>query len=290
MDHAINLGLTAGGLATALGLELMGDDLPILGVTPFSSAEDYALCFNKRSIESSLGVKAVVVASNAANRGCGSVLVSANPRLDFARALAWIDSKGGFVRDKSAPVVDPTAVIGMGTVLGRGVRIGAGTIVGSNVVIGDGVIIGANCVIKSCAVIGEDGFGFERDELGLPVRLVHLGTVRIGNHVEVGSLTTVCRGTLADTVIEDYVKIDDHVHIAHNVQVRKAAMVIACAEVSGGVVIGEGAWVGPNASVIQQVKIGSGALVGIGSNVVRSVDDGVTVAGNPAKPMVKRGE
>lgn len=141
------------------------------------------------------------------------------------------------------------------------------------------------CVIKSCAVIGEGGFGFERDEPGTPVRLVHLGTIIIGNNVEIGGLTTVCRGTLGNTIIEDFVKIDDHVHIDHNVKVGQAAMVIACAEVSGGVEVGEQSWIGPNASVIQQVQIGVKAVVGIGANVIKDVENDATVAGNPAKPL-----
>jgi UDP-3-O-[3-hydroxymyristoyl] glucosamine N-acyltransferase len=65
-------------------------------------------------------------------------------------------------------------------------------------------------------------------------------------------------------------------------------MVVACAEVSGGVVLGRGSWVGPNASIIQQRKIGENALIGIGANVLRDVPDGITVAGNPAKPLQQK--
>lgn len=163
--------------------------------------------------------------------------------------------------------------------------IGADSLIHNNVVIGDGVRVGARCVIKSGAVIGEEGFGFERDELGRPIRLIHLGSVLIGDDVEIGSLTTVCRGTLDDTVIEDFSKIDDHVHIAHNVRVGRSALITACAEVSGGAVIGDEAWLGPNVSVIQKVRIGGKSLVGIGSNVIRDVPLGATVAGNPAKVL-----
>jgi len=183
--------------------------------------------------------------------------------------------------------VDPSARIGQGVVLGNGVEIGRNTVIHHNVVIGDDVIIGDNCVIKSCAVIGEDGFGFERDEDGIPIRLVHLGRVIIGNDVEIGSLTTVCRGTLGDTIIHDHVKVDDHVHIAHNVVVHMGAMIIACAEVSGGVEIGAQAWVGPNSSVIQKLKIGEKSTVGIGANVIRAVEAGAVVAGNPARTLSK---
>jgi UDP-3-O-[3-hydroxymyristoyl] glucosamine N-acyltransferase len=88
-------------------------------------------------------------------------------------------------------------------------------------------------------------------------------------------------------VIEDFVKTDDHVHIAHNVVVRRSTIITACAELSGGVNVGEEAWIGPNASVIQQRKIGDRALVGIAANVTKDVQDDTTVAGNPARPLKK---
>ena len=285
MDHQINLELTTSVLARALGLQTLGPDLPIRTVAPLSSLVDGALCFSKQDIPSGLQAAVSIIVTKPDNLGPAAAILSTNPRLDFARALAWIDEQNGIVRPTASPVIHPTARIGRGVVLGNGVTIGANTTIHHNVVIGEGVVLGENCVVKSCAVIGEDGFGFERDENGMPIRLVHLGTVIIGNNVEIGSLTTVCRGTLGDTLIEDHAKIDDHVHIAHNVTVRSGAMIIACAEVSGGVEVGEYAWIGPNASVIQQVKIGAGSVVGIGANVIRSVDGGATVAGNPAKVL-----
>jgi UDP-3-O-[3-hydroxymyristoyl] glucosamine N-acyltransferase len=285
MDHQITLALTTSVLARALGLPTVGPDLPIRVVAPLSSVVTGALCFSKQAILAPLPEAATVLVAKAENLGSTAAILSASPRLDFARALAWIDAQNGIARPTAPPVLHPTARIGRGVVLGNGVVIGANTIIHHNVVIGEGVAIGDRCVVKSCAVIGEDGFGFERDEQGMPFRLVHLGSVIIGNDVEIGSLTTVCRGTLGDTVIEDHAKIDDHVHIAHNVKVGRGAMIIACAEVSGGVEVGEQAWIGPNASVIQQVKIGAQSMVGIGANVIRSVDGGATVAGNPAKVL-----
>lgn len=283
MDNQIVIELTSRELADALSLEMVGPEILIRGVVPISFASDFNLSFSKSELKEIVQSQSTIIAPSAENCGAATVLVSKHPRLDFARALVWINERAGFAEYFEPPVVHPTARVGQGTVLGNGVRIGAHTVVHSNAVIAPGVIIGEHCVVKSCAVVGEEGFGFERDESGIPVRLVHLGSVKIGNWVEIGSLTTVCRGTLADTIIEDYAKIDDHVHIAHNVKVRRGAMVIACAEVSGGVDVGEFAWIGPNASVIQQVKVGARSLVGIGSNVIRNVDELATVAGNPAK-------
>jgi len=288
MGHKLNHVVQAAKLAEACGLELIGEDFSITNVTALSGVEDGSLCFAKAVPVEPISARCVLIANSAANAMASSILASDNPRLTFAKVLNYLDLHTGFKRPPQVPRVDPTARVSPHAVLGPGVEIGAHTVVNHFVVIGEGVRIGQNCVIKSGAVIGEDGFGFERDDDGLPVRLVHLGSVRIGDHVEIGSLTTVCRGTLADTVIEDYAKIDDHVHIAHNCRIGVGAMVIACAEVSGGVVLGKGSWVGPNATIIQQVKIGENALVGIGANVLRDVPAATTVAGNPARTLQPR--
>jgi UDP-3-O-[3-hydroxymyristoyl] glucosamine N-acyltransferase len=290
MGNKINLSISTHSLGRNLGLEVVGPDLPISSVAPLSGIVEGCLCFSKRPLISPIQEPVTVICSEVNNENIGraGIIISRNPRLDFARALAWIDVREGFQRPDTSAVIHPTAKIGRNVVFGKGVTVGANTIIQHNVVVGDDVSIGDDCVIKSCAVVGENGFGFERDGDGIPVRLVHLGGVRIGNNVEVGSLTTVCRGTLGDTIIERDVKIDDHVHIAHNVRLRRGAMVIACAEISGGVDVGEYAWVGPNSSVIQQLKIGPHALIGIGANVIREVEEGVTVAGNPAKPFSRK--
>ena len=288
MGRKLKTGITVGQLATALGLTLQGSAEEVLyRVDSADSAGVGSLCFAKNNtwvaqVESSAVLLTAQV--HPVNRS-GPTLLSSQPRLDFARALVLLESLAGFVWSKAEPVIHPTARIGKNVVLGSGVRIGADTVIFHNAVIGDEVEIGARCVVKSCAVIGEYGFGFERDALGKAVRLPHIGTVVIGDDVEVGSLTTVCRGTLGDTVLRNGCKIDDHVHISHNVDVGEDAFVIACAEVSGGVKIGPRAWIAPNASILNQLTIGAGAIVGLGGVVVKSVPDGVVVAGNPAKPF-----
>jgi len=283
MANEITIALSGSQLAVALGLPLKGLDLPLEAVHPLPEIKAGSLSFSRNEMETPVDRPATIIGMRAENPGAGALLVSDNPRLDFARALQWIKAAGGFDGMRQPPELHPTVVVGKGVFIDDAVVIGKGTVIGHNVVISSGVRIGANCVIKSGAVIGEDGFGFERDGAGVPIRLVHLGGVSIGDNVEVGSLTTVCRGTLSDTVIEDDAKIDDHVHIAHNVRVGRGALITACAEISGGVSIADGVWIGPNASVMQKIEIGRGALVGIGSNVIRSVPDGLVVAGNPAR-------
>jgi UDP-3-O-[3-hydroxymyristoyl] glucosamine N-acyltransferase len=288
MGRTLKNSLTVGQLAAGLGLELHGS--PNINIDKVESADlatGSDFCFAKNSTWSEkVNGSAILLSSNIDYlKRSGPAILSNEPRLDFARALNFIDKFIGFRWSAADPIIHPTARIGKNVFLGRGVRIGADTVVYHNAVIGDEVEIGERCVIKSCAVIGEDGFGFERDSNGKAVRLTHIGTVIIGDDVEIGSLTTVCRGTLGNTILRNGCKIDDHVHLAHNVDIGEDAFIIACAEVSGGVKIGQRAWVAPNATVMNQVSIGSDAVVGLGAVVLKSVPINGVVVGNPAKPI-----
>lgn len=286
MDNRIVNPVTADWLAERLGLSVQGDGATVANqVLPVSEIAAGALCFSKTSIE--ISVNAVVIAPPDCDAVVGAVILSDNPRLDFCRALIVLESDPGFQRSTAEPDIHPSARIGRFADIGKGVTIGPRTEIASFCYIGDNVTIGAECKIRTGAIIGEEGYGFERDESGMPIRMPHLGSVKIGDRVLVGAATTVCRGTLSDTIVEDDVKIDDHVHIAHNCLLKRGAMVVACAEVSGGVTLGERSWVGPNAAVIQQLDIGDDALIGLGTVVIRSVDDGDVVVGNPAKSIRK---
>jgi UDP-3-O-[3-hydroxymyristoyl] glucosamine N-acyltransferase len=285
MGHELSQPVSAASLAERLGLPLTGIDTPIKEIRALSAISEGSLCFAKVPPAAGTALAAVIIAPPGTSLSSGAVIAAANPRLAFARALQLLASEPGFRAHTAAPCVHPTAQVSLTAVLGKGVRVGARTVIGHHVVVADGVTIGSDCQIKSNTVIGEAGFGFERDEAGIPVRVLHLGTVVIGDRVEIGSLNTICRATLGSTIVEDEVKTDDHVHIAHNCRVRRGALLTACVELSGGVDVGEFSWIGPNSSVIQKAVLGSHAFVGIGANVTKSVPDGMTVAGNPAKPL-----
>lgn len=185
--------------------------------------------------------------------------------------------------DEEAEIAD-TATIGAYAVIGKA-TIGDGTVVSPFVRIYDNVIIGKECFIKEGAVIGGAGFGFEKDEDGNRFRFPQIGGVKIGDHVDVGGNTCIDRGALSDTILEDYAKVDNLCHIAHNAHIGKNAVVVACAEVSGSCVVGENTWVGPNACIRDQRSIGANSLIGMGSVVVKNLPDNEVWAGNPAKKM-----
>lgn len=210
------------------------------------------------------------------------------------RALATIGN--AFFVKKPEPGIHPTAIIdkdaeiaktasiGAFSIIGKA-NIGEGSIISPFVRIYDDVTIGEGCFIKEGAVIGGAGFGFERDEDGNRFRFPQIGGVRIGNYVDIGANSCIDRGALSDTVLEDYSKVDNLCHIAHNAHIGKNAVVVACAEVSGSCVIGENTWVGPNACIRDQRNVGNNTMVGMGSVVVKHIGDNEVWAGNPAKKI-----
>ncbi|MCL5981696.1 MAG: UDP-3-O-(3-hydroxymyristoyl)glucosamine N-acyltransferase [Firmicutes bacterium] len=222
-------------------------------------------------------------------------ILTDRPRLDFAKAVQRYFAPAKPKGIAATAQIAATANIGADVYIGNfaviedDVKIGDGTCVHDYVVIRKHCAIGKRCVVKAHTVIGEEGFGFEIAEDGAPVRIPHLGRVVIGDDVEIGAMNVIARGTLDDTVIEDHVKIDDHVFVAHNVRIGQNAFVIAGAEISGSVRIGRNAWIGPQATVANQVSIGDRALVGIGAVVIKPVEANLVVAGNPARVLRERG-
>lgn len=216
---------------------------------------------------------------------------------DPKRALAIVGNE--FFVEKPIPGIHPTAIvdkdseiaenatIGPYCVIGK-TKIGEGTVISPFVRIYDNVIIGRNCFIKEGAVIGGAGFGFEKDEDGNWFRFPQVGGVKVGDYVEIGGNTCIDRGALSDTVLDDYVKVDNLCHIAHNAHIGKNSVVVACAEVSGSCTIGENTWVGPNACIRDQRHVGCNSMIGMGSVVVKNVGDNEVCAGNPAKEFGKK--
>lgn len=287
MGRSLKSVVSASEIAKALGLVMQGDDVVVTRVDAAGEAHEASICFasNESWVSRSSKAGLVLCSPTHAHSSNATKLLCDNPRLEFGRVVTLLADWIGFVWDQSAPVLHPTVRVGRNTVIGHGVRIGQGSVIGHNVVLGDEVSIGERCVIKSGSVIGEEGFGFERQDSGPAVRIPHIGGVRIGNDVEIGSLCTVCRGTLGNTQLADGVKIDDHVHIAHNVFVDRNVFITACVELSGGVQVGENVWLSPGVTVIDQIHIGADAMVGIGSVVAREVAAGTRVFGNPAKVL-----
>ena len=174
--------------------------------------------------------------------------------------------------------------IGPGCVIGRNVEIGAGSRLIANVTVLDAVRIGARVRVEPGAVIGGRGFGLARDGERW-VEVPQLGSVRVGDDVEIGANTTIDRGAIEDTVIEEGVKIDAHVHIAHNCRIGAHTVLAGCVGISGSVTIGKRCILAGGVGVVDHVSITDDVVVTAMSMVTRNIDEpGVYSAGWGAQP------
>lgn len=280
--------ISGGWLCDRLGLALLGEDREIGALCPLDGLEPDGLSFalQGREIEHLNG--GTVFSVQGPSDGRVTVIRADMPRLEFIRAQHLLMHEPGFVLPAGPPQVHPGARIAPSAVIEENVAIGDGTVIGPSAVIRSGTRIGRFCEIQAGAVIGEDGFGFERDSQMRPLRMVHLGGVRIGDHVLVGAMTAIARGALQDTVIEDYVKINNLVHVAHNCHIGRGTLIGACADLSGSLTIGANCWIAPNCSIRQKLVIGEDSTIGIGAVVVKDVASGTTVYGNPARVPAPR--
>ncbi|MBM3893264.1 UDP-3-O-(3-hydroxymyristoyl)glucosamine N-acyltransferase [Candidatus Dependentiae bacterium] len=177
-------------------------------------------------------------------------------------------------------VVHPLAYIGRGAVIGNGAIIHPGAKILSRCLVGDGSIIHAN------AVIGSDGFGYQVSSQGLR-KLTHIGIVRIGKGVEIGASCMIDRAMFNETRIGDGTKIDNGVHIAHNVSIGASCAILAQTGIAGSVVIGNGCQIGGQVAIKDHVTIGDGAKIVSKSAVMHNIAAGETVCGIPAIPFTQ---
>ena len=180
----------------------------------------------------------------------------------------------------------PSSYVGPNCVLEEGVVLLPGAKLIENVHLGHNVVIGPG------SVVGGWGFSVERRNdkprstiptAGVSAKFPHFGGVTIGSGSNIGSLNTICSGTIEPTVLGERVMTDDHVHIAHNCKIYNDVCMAMHVALSGGVVIHENCWLGPSVSVLQKVIVGKESIIGMAANVLRNVEPFTTVVGNPAK-------
>lgn len=222
------------------------------------------------------------------------------PQKDYAQFVQILDNEVKKENEHRRMVLTESGYyIGENVEIGEGACIEPGVVIGHDVVIGDHALIKAGAVIKNCEIgdnfiagenstIGTYGFTMAEDDDGNKMRIPTLGRVIIGNHVEIGALANISRGSAGDTVIEDYVKVDSFVHIGHDAYLHKNVELPAGVIVGGFVEMMEGSYAGVNSSLRNRIVIGEKALIGMGAVVTKSIVSQVTVVGNPAKPLVKK--
>ena len=283
-------GVTLGQIAARFGLALRGDPAALIErVATLEDATPGSLCFladvrHRRFLARTAATAVVLDAANAADCPVAA-LVSDNPRAAYARIATWLHparelQPGVHPSAVVAPgaVVAASAEVGAQAVIATGARIGAralvgpGSVVGAGSSVGDdtrlsarvtlypGVHIGCRGLVHAGAVIGADGFGIAHDRDGW-VKVPQLGGVVIGDDVEIGANTTIDRGTLGDTVIEDGVKLDNQIQVGHNVRIGAQTAVAGCVGISGSTTIGRRCLIGGAVGIAGHLEIADDVVV-----------------------------
>lgn len=238
-----------------------------------------------------------------------NAIVAANPHLAYAK-LATLFVPKTAVPDGVHPSasIDPSAIIASSAriaaqcVIGANVKVAAGAVIGpgcvvehdtvvgqdshlvANVTVYYGCTIGERCLIHAGAVIGSDGFGFAYDH-GSWVKVPQLGGVVIGDDVEIGANTSIDRGAVEDTVIEDGVKLDNQIQVAHNVRIGAHTAMAGCVGVAGSAEIGKHCAIGGGAGILGHLQIADGTTITAMSLVTKSIrEPGVYSSGTPLEP------
>ena len=306
--------LSLGELAVRFGLELRGSpDTRVSHVATLAEAAPGSLSFladsrHRRELASTRA-SAVVLAASDAPACPVAALVTENPRLAFARMAALLHPE-----PEHSPGVHPTAVIaagvhvpasatvgalavieedvhlgerscvGPGCIVQRGARVGEDTHLVARVNLYPGVLLGARCLVHAGAVIGADGFGLAADR-GTWVKIPQVGSVRIGDDVEIGANTTVDRGAIGDTVIGEGAKLDNQIQVGHNVIIGAHTAIAACTGISGSTIIGKRCMVGGMVGFAGHLTIADDVVITGCSLVSASIrEPGSYSSGMPAVP------
>ncbi|MCR9685883.1 UDP-3-O-(3-hydroxymyristoyl)glucosamine N-acyltransferase [Vibrio antiquarius] len=294
--------LTLAELATITGGELFGDEsLVVSRVAPMDKAQEGDVTFlsNPKYAKHLSECQSTVVMVKAEHKEqcVGNALVVSDPYVAFARVVQAMDTT-----PKPADDIAPSAVIAADVKMGENVTIGANAVIETGVELGDNVSVGAgcfigknaklgnntklwanvtiyhevslgdDCLVQSGTVIGSDGFGYANDK-GEWIKIPQLGSVRIGNRVEIGACTTIDRGALEDTIIEDNVILDNQLQIAHNVQIGYGTVMPGGTIVAGSTKIGKYCQIGGASVLNGHITIADGvAITGMGM-VMRSIEE-----------------
>ncbi|MBP9217690.1 MAG: UDP-3-O-(3-hydroxymyristoyl)glucosamine N-acyltransferase [Sterolibacterium sp.] len=306
MQPPLAAGLALADIVARLGGTLRGDaarQVRQVATLSVAGATDIAFLANPKYRSQLATTRAAAVILDAASADACPVdcLITPDPYGYYARVAQWLNppevvaagihpsatvdsalpasvSVAAGARIGREVVLGENVHIGSGCVIGDGVQLGAGTVLHGSVTVYARCIIGARCVIHAGAVIGADGFGFAREKDaslgpggGRWLKIPQLGRVVIGDDVEIGANTTIDRGALEDTVIEEGVKLDNQIQVAHNVRIGAHSALAGCVGIAGSARIGRHCTIGGAAMILGHLEIADGVHVSTNTLVTKSI-------------------
>jgi UDP-3-O-[3-hydroxymyristoyl] glucosamine N-acyltransferase len=301
-------------IAKLINGEVVGDDsIVITGVAGIKEAREGEITFLANPkyfpLIDKTGASAIIT-SRELETAPKPIIRTQNPSLAFAKVISSF-APSGVIHPKG---IDPTAKLGKDVSLGKDVAVGSYVVIENNVSIGDNTIIYPGCyighhtkigtntliypnvsireqitigkcaIIHSGTVIGSDGFGFETID-GVHHKIPQIGTVEIGDDVEIGANVTIDRARFDKTVIGSGTKIDNLVHIAHNVVIGKNSIIVAQVGISGSTTIGSNVTLAGQVGIVGHIDIGDNAVVMAQAGVTKSLPGQDSYWGTPAKPL-----
>ena len=295
-------------IAELLGLTLKGDDCEVAGINTLENAQGDEISFFANAkyahMLSLTKACAVIVPADHAD-AVPRALVSKNPYADFGRAVALFArpqgsfsgvSEQAFISDTAKigqnVTVYPFAYVGAHAVVGNGCLLFPGSYVGEDCVVGDGTVlypnvvlmagtvVGKGCILQAGAVLGADGFGFARTPFGIQ-KIPQIGTVTIGDDVEIGANSCIDRSVLGVTSIGSGTKLDNLVQVGHNVTVGKECFLVALVGISGSTKIGDRATIAGQVGIAGHLTIGDDVTIGPQSGVAKDIPSNTTCGGTP---------
>lgn len=305
------MSVTLGELSEVSGAELVGDadcDINAINTLSLAKSGDITFLSNRHyaHLLSETNASAVILSKADIEKCPTNALVSKSPYLVYAKVANYL-----YPNKQRVGYVDETAIIGDNLTFDRSSTITANVVIGNNVVIGAGVFIGPGCVIEDnvfigkntllsanitlChgvhigenvifhpgVVIGADGFGLAQDE-GVWLKIPQIGSVTIGDNVEVGANSTIDRGAIEDTIIGNGVKIDNLVQVGHNVIIEENTAIAGCVAIAGSVRIGKRCQIGGSSGIAGHIEITDDVIITGMSGVANSIKSaGVYSAGIP---------
>ena len=305
---------TLKNIAENIGAKIHGDENCVISsIATLANAQSGQVAFlsnvKYRQQLSDTKASAVIISENCLNDCHTNALVMDNPYLGYALLAQLLDTT-----PKPAKDIHPTATVDVSAIIAENVSIGANAVIESGVELAEGVIIGAGCFIgkdakigkktalwanvtiyhrviigESCliqanSVIGSDGFGYANHQGGW-LKIPQLGSVTIGNNVEIGASTTIDRGALDDTIIKDGVILDNQIQIAHNVIVGENTAMAACSVIAGSTVVGKNCTIAGLVGINGHINITDGCVFTGMAMVTKDITErGVYSSGTPVQP------